>query len=203
MNSKLKATTLTLAVLSLGVCFQQFAFAYDPDVFPGAGSRDDFNATAQITNKANQLTTEGKPREAISLYKKAIARYPYCANTYYNLGNAHCDLNEYSSAVLNYQKAIKLAPDYPQAWANLSDAQFRLKDYDSAEKTATKAIAVDPKNPVAFINLAQAELALKKAKQAKRHIQVAKSLPGSNVFSQDIASIDKQLQSMLAKTAEN
>lgn len=203
MNSKLKATTLTLAVLSLGVCFQQFAFAYDPNEFPGKGNEVDFKRSTQICNEGTKLLRQGKFKDSIFYYKKAISGYPYAAGFHYNLGRAYGELNDLKSALQSYANAIKLAPDLAPAYSNISDVQFKLKDYSAAEQSALTATKLNSKSPAAFINLAQAEIALKKIRSARQHIEMAQQLPDSGDYASDLTSLSQQIQRSISKTAEN
>jgi tetratricopeptide (TPR) repeat protein len=203
MNSKLKATTLTLAVLSLGVCFQQFAFAYDPDIFPGKGSKESFNKSFDLCDRAADLQDKGNLKESLALYQQAVANYPYAAVFHYNLGQAYAKVKDYRNAVTSYKTAIKLAPDFQYAYSNISSAHFKLRQLQEAEHTASKATVLDSRDAAAWLNLAQAEIAMNKSKLAKQHVLKAKNLPNAKEYSSDIAELDQKLRLSNSKTAEN
>jgi tetratricopeptide (TPR) repeat protein len=201
MNSKWKAKTLTLAVLSLGILFQPIAFAYDPDAFPGKGNEADFVRSAEMCNVAIKLQQQGKKTESLEILKKATHLYPYSAANHYNLGLNYSRLNDYRNALNCYKTAIKLAPDYARAHSNVSNVLFKLGDYKAAEQSALKATALNGKSPAAWLNLAQAEIALNKMKLAKQHLQLAKALPDASKYSSDLSELNSKLQNF--KTAEN
>ncbi len=203
MNSNWKAKTLTLAVLSLGILFQPIAFGYDPNAFPGKGSKADFIRSCQISNEGAALQAKGKQLESIQYFKKAVQVYPYSAGFHYNLGRAYSKMQDFSNALSCYRNALKLAPDYDKAHSNTSNLLYKLGDYRGAEEHALKATAINESNPVGWINLAQAEIGLKKAKSAKQHLQIAKRLPSAGDYAGDVAELDAKLQKLDVKTAEN
>jgi tetratricopeptide (TPR) repeat protein len=203
MNSKWKAKTLTLAVLSLGILFQPIAFAYDPFEFPGKGSKAKFSEALSIYAEGVDLVKAGRNKDAILQYKRAINLYPFSGTFHYNLGKAYSREKSYANAIACYKEAIKLAPDLDRAYTNLSEMFYRTKDYRSAEGFATKATQINPKDPAGFINLAQAETELKKSREAQKHLQIAQELPGGAEYLPDIKVIRSKIQSITRKTAEN
>ena len=49
---------------------------------------------------------------------------PKKSESYYNLGNAFCVINNYSEAVDSYSKAIDIDPKNAQAYYNLGNALY-------------------------------------------------------------------------------
>ena len=192
MNCKLKATTLTLALIS-SVCFQQVVLAYDQSVFPGKGSKEDFAKAAALSDKGSDFQDQANYKDALGMFQKAVSAYPYAAVFHYNVGQAYAKLNDYKSAIPGYKTAVKLAPDFQIAYANLSNAQFKIGKLREAERTALKASELDPNDPIAWINLAQAEIPMKKTNSAKEHLLKAKNLPNAKEFAKDIAELDQKL----------
>ncbi|MFO7924213.1 MAG: tetratricopeptide repeat protein [Bacteroidales bacterium] len=79
-------------------------------------------------NTANQLYTEGRYEEAISLYEQITGAGYHSADLYYNLGNAYYRSNKIPSAILNYERAALLDPADEDIQANLELARMHVRD---------------------------------------------------------------------------
>lgn len=79
-------------------------------------------------NNANQLYSEQKYSEAITIYENILAKNYISPDVYYNLGNAYFKTNQLPAAILNYEKALKLTPNHEDAIFNLKLANSKTID---------------------------------------------------------------------------
>ena len=155
------------------------AFAYDPNKFPGQGSRADFEKSWLYSNKGIVLKEQGKFAEAIEEYKIAISIYPYCAAHFCNYGNALNHLDRYADAIDAFRKAVNIAPDCTQAYADMADIYLKQKQYAEAESICKQALRLDSKSAMSMINLAEAYLGEKKPDEARKWLNAAIACPES------------------------
>lgn len=99
------------------------------------------------------LKVQGKYREAVEAFDKAIEYRPDTADTYSNRGNALKELRQFEEAVANYDKAIQLKPDYPEAYYNRGNALKGLGQLEEAAESYEKAIYYKPDFAAAHLNL--------------------------------------------------
>lgn len=65
------------------------------------------------------LKRDGRPRESLEYYDKAIALKAHDQHMdYVNRGNAWSELNEFEKALSDYDMAMKIIPDYNEAHYN-------------------------------------------------------------------------------------
>src|SRR5947207_11328613 len=66
-----------------------------------------------------ELARRGLHAEALKEFKRAAARQPAHAETYFNIGITFAQLGQPGEAVKAYQKALRLRADYVEAYNNL------------------------------------------------------------------------------------
>ncbi len=103
--------------------------------------------------RGNALYDQGKFKEAVAAYRKAVQLNPNYLNAYVGLGNALDDSGNPKDAIATYMKAISLKPDEAIIYYNLGITQNRLKDYEAAIVAFRKATELDPSMLGAYINL--------------------------------------------------
>ena len=84
-------------------------------------------ATAQQTNylrQANKLYNAGKYKQAVALYKRAVARGENPALGYFNLANTYFQLGSLSHAIVYYQASVDAAPDFFMSRLNLAVSYY-------------------------------------------------------------------------------
>lgn len=160
--------------------------AYDATVFPGKGSRADFSRALKVAADGDKLSNSGKNKEAIELYQKAIAIYPYNAATHFNLGCCFDQLGDNAKAVAAYRKAIALDPTYSKAYTNLTGALAGLNDLKGAEAAARTACRLEPSDASAHMNLGEVLLLTKKPKEALKYIDAALKMPNSGRLKEEL-----------------
>jgi len=83
---------------------------------------------------ADAIATDGRPDEAIDLYRRAIAIDPGVADLYINLGDALNKVGVPHEAVTELEHALRLRPGDAQAHLNLGAALFRLGEMAEARQ---------------------------------------------------------------------
>lgn len=106
----------------------------------------DSDAATQQYNKALQMHTDGKYKEAILEYNKIIAISEPDSDLYVNLGAAHQALNNNKEAIQAYEKAVTIDTKNSTAFYYLGTVYSQQEDFDKALKNYRKAFTLDPKN---------------------------------------------------------
>ncbi len=86
---------------------------------------------------------QGKFKEAMDDFNKAIELDPKNTYAYNSRGNAYLDQKDYKDAIADYTQAIKLLPTYAYAYDNRGDAYDDEGDIADAIADYTKAIELD------------------------------------------------------------
>ena len=88
--------------------------------------------------------------KAITNFQQFLALVPNAFFGYYNLGNAHKNLNSYEKALASYDSAIQLNPYYAEAYSNRAAVLGGLKRYEEALASYDHAIQLKPDYPDAY-----------------------------------------------------
>lgn len=89
---------------------------------------------------AQRLKREGKLREAVVAYRKAIKLNSHSAWCYNNLGGVLAKLNKWDEAITAYEQAIELNPNSASLYYNLAEALIHQGNLDEAVTFYYKAI---------------------------------------------------------------
>jgi tetratricopeptide (TPR) repeat protein len=121
-------------------------------------------------NKAEELFSRGKYREAVPEYEKALEYDPTFAKALVYLGDCYSALGDSEKAIECYEGAIKLDPKDRQArrflgvtCEKLYDKTSDVKWLDKAIESFEAAVSIDPSYAMAVEDLARA-----KKKKAQR-----------------------------------
>jgi protein O-mannosyl-transferase len=98
------------------------------------------------------LFNEGKTKEAIYHYNKAINRKPNFSHAYYNRGIANFKLGQYQQTIEDCDQAIRLEPNFAKAYNNRGSAYFQLGQYQRSIEDYNKAILLKPDYADAYKN---------------------------------------------------
>lgn len=94
------------------------------------------------------LRRQGKWREAIDYYKKALTVVPGDERVLYNMGLAYVDGQQYRMAVGSFEQVLRINPEFhraaPVVAFNIANAYAQSKSPDMARKYVEAALALDP-----------------------------------------------------------
>src|SRR5437016_5389362 len=72
----------------------------------------------------------GRNQEAIAAFQVVVRLDPQNHPAWFNMGNALCDLQDFTSAITCYRNAVAAKPDYDRAWHNMGDAFARRSRFE-------------------------------------------------------------------------
>jgi len=135
---------------------------------------------ADHSNLGALLRALGKPAEAASAYRRAIALDPHFAAAPYNLGNLLCDAGRLDEAEASYGAALLARPDYAEALNALGTVlqrRGRLADAVEAFRAAARHAPrwVEPQT-----NLGVVLLGLERYDAAQKALQAALAIDPSH-----------------------
>jgi tetratricopeptide (TPR) repeat protein len=112
--------------------------------------------TTSYLRQANRLYNRGKYRQAIRLYKRAMARGENPTLGYFNMGNAYFQLGSLSHAIVYYQASIDAAPDFFMSRLNLAVAYYMSDEIGECIALLKRALELKPGHLKANMLLAAA-----------------------------------------------
>ena len=118
------------------------------------------NAWAQ-NNLGYALTLQGKTREAIAHFQKAIS-IGNPADAHYNLGTILASEGKLDEAIYQFRESIRISPYYAKAHNNLGNALLYQGRLDEAIASYREALHLNPDYTLAQENLKNALAAQKK-----------------------------------------
>jgi tetratricopeptide (TPR) repeat protein/glycosyltransferase involved in cell wall biosynthesis len=122
---------------------------------------------------ARALLKAGQLREAVEMFRTAIANAPDLSWPHHYLGDALAGLRQWDEAIAAYGRAIELNPQFSVSHLNLGDVRARLGQWRDAARAYRRAIELQPDLPHAARGLARVLAA-----QARRLEQEALSWYG-------------------------
>jgi tetratricopeptide (TPR) repeat protein len=119
-----------------------------------------------LMSTGQDFLQHGAYSQAVSAFKKALAREPDFFEARFNLGFAYLQWGNNNQAVVELKKAIKLNPRHSEAWSNLAIACDNLGRSGEAINALEQAVRYDPENMTARMNLAAMYANAKRPKEA-------------------------------------
>jgi Flp pilus assembly protein TadD/dipeptidyl aminopeptidase/acylaminoacyl peptidase len=120
----------------------------------------------------------GMPEDAIDAYRKALKLDPGSAAAHYNLGTSLARSGKYAEAEGHLRAALKKSPN-SQTYTGLGIVLWQQGRADAAVVELKAAIEADPRNAAAHQELAKVLESLGRADEARREMDLAKTLdPG-------------------------
>lgn len=89
------------------------------------------------------------------------------AETYYNLGNAYIELEQWEKAETAYARSLEIEPDLYRAEYNLAKVHIYSGNYSDAERVLKKLLEKDPENIIFLETLGWAQLKRGRIDQAE------------------------------------
>lgn len=153
------AKWLALALLmALGaLTWRQVQFWHDSERLWKHALAIDPRSSFAYNNLAAAMDKEGRRREAIEYYRKAVEFDPEFVHGHFNLANtlARADnLDDLDEAIQHYRIALKIDPSAPaQVHHNLANVLARRGDLEGAIQDYRTALKMDPSYAAAHNNL--------------------------------------------------
>ncbi len=99
---------------------------------------------ADFTDLARRASTalQSDPKQAVDLYRQAIALKPAWAEGWFYLGTGLYEMGQYPESRKAFQQAAGLAPQKGAVWAFLGLCDYQLTDYDGALSSIQKGEAL-------------------------------------------------------------
>lgn len=112
---------------------------------------------ADLVDRANTLYRDGRYKQAIILYRKALDRGADPVAVSFNVANSYYQIEQYAEAAASYRKAVdysngKFAP----ALFNMASVFYRLKQYPECVAAYHRALKLEPDNVSAWLFLGEA-----------------------------------------------
>lgn len=101
----------------------------------------DREAAETLFEKGNTAYTEGAYEDAVAAYEGVLNRGLQSAPLYFNLANAHAQLEQYGKAILYYERALHLTP---------AQGKYRLHLEEVRERAFSRAPPTFPGEDLAF-----------------------------------------------------
>jgi tetratricopeptide (TPR) repeat protein len=101
-------------------------------------------------NSATKLQKEGKYKEAINEFNKALSIDPKFAMAYASRGVTFHYLGEYTTAIKDYSQAIRINPSDATFYNNRGASYQKLEKHQQAIEDFDQAIRIDPKHAPAY-----------------------------------------------------
>ncbi len=127
---------------------RELALQYMDEAIEHKGASLSKNDLWMFNNRGIILRRQGKWREAVDNYKKALTLAPDDAGIYYNIGVAYAEGVVFDQALLHFDKAVEIAPEIlkqgPSIPYNIAMAAHRRGQIAKTKDMLAAALAVDP-----------------------------------------------------------
>ena len=127
----------------------------------------------EYSNLGIALEKLGRPDEAETAYRKAVALDPKFAPAHLNLGNLLYQQQHLAEAEAEYRSALALRGDYAMAWTGLGHVLQCQGRADEAVEALRQAVHHDPDSALAHCNLGTVLFALDQNIEAHTELQRA------------------------------
>lgn len=128
-----------LLLMSIPATAQTEGILPNPDETVVSGSTPDITTSPamdsadQAADEAYMRGTDKDYREAIALYRDAMAQHGTSAALYYNLGNAYYRVDSLAKAIICYERALRLDPTDEDIRANLDFVNSKIIDVQATD----------------------------------------------------------------------
>jgi len=107
--------------------------------------------------------------QAVKFLYKLTNKDPYAKATWFNLGNAYSNLEDFANAAEAYEMALAINEDYEVVYEELGTAYYNLGNFNKAIDNLKEAISRNKMNATAFFMLGKCHKALKDYNKAIYH----------------------------------
>ena len=109
----------------------------------GMGYASSMSSKDELYDRATDLFGDGKPEEAIAVYREALATDPQFADAWHGLGMALSELGRHDEAIEAGKRLCELSPDDTLAHTTLSRFYQAAGRIPEAEAEGAKARILD------------------------------------------------------------
>lgn len=110
-----------------------------------------------LMDRANALYREGRFKQAVILYRKALDRGADPVAASFNIANSFYQLEQYPEAAANYRKAVDFSEGkFAPALFNMASVYYRLRQYPECIAVYHRALKIEPENVSAWLYLGEA-----------------------------------------------
>ncbi len=113
-------------------------------------------AAAAPLDVANELYGDGKYRQAVGAYRRALGRGANPAVAYFNLGNSYYQLDSTAAAIVCYETAVREAPEFDRALLNLGILYYGMDALGEAVAVLERARRLSGQDPQILLTLGSA-----------------------------------------------
>ena len=106
--------------------------------------------------EGERLLSEGKAREALPVFERAVSEEPHDARAWLDLGLAREGIGDMARAQTAYRRAAQIDPGFPDPLNNLGVLLREDGNLDEAITMLERAVKLDPRLSAARFNLALA-----------------------------------------------
>lgn len=124
-------------------------------------------------NQGNELLSQGKTEEAITVLTEALRLKPDDEDVHYDLALALARQGRVADAIQHYEEALRLFPDYLEARNNLGNLLTRVGRAEEAILHLKRALEIMPDYSTAENSLGTAFRRLGRTNEALAHFQQA------------------------------
>ena len=132
-------------------------------------------------NLGNALKNQGKIKEAIAHFNKALQINPGYSKAHNNLGTALASLGETEEAIKHFGIALYINPGYAAAHSNIGVALAGQNELEKAIVHFRAALRLKPDNAKVHSNLGAALVRQGKLQEALEHLHIALRLKPDDV----------------------
>ncbi|MEE9200738.1 MAG: tetratricopeptide repeat protein, partial [Candidatus Brocadiales bacterium] len=98
------------------------------------------------------LGEEGRHKESLGFFAKAVRIYPVHFEAWYNMGMAQAKLGKYEEAVASFNMALTVSPLNIKALGNKGVALLKMGEWEEAERCFDDVLSIDKGNVLALYN---------------------------------------------------
>lgn len=133
--------------------------------------------TAETLNdSAIALTKANRPKEAISLFRKALTLEPGNPLLWLNLGVAQQKTGDYNAAMDSFFHCLSFDKDISEAWNALGLIHYEMERFDEAEMYYKRALKTEKRSPKNWNNLGVLYFTIGSYEEARNCFEQAVSL---------------------------
>jgi len=110
-------------------------------------TRAEGNDVPELFAEGARLQKEGKQKESIDIYHRALLADPFYIPTRYNLAIAYNGCGKRNQAMRQYSRLLRIDPEFAPAHLNLGILAYEKKEQEDAAFHLRKYLALEPDSP--------------------------------------------------------